>query len=295
MLKAETQRAPDFLCVGAQKAGTTWMFVVMRESSGVFVPPVKESNYLLEARERDRAWARKYRLWQVDPMRQYYRRDRLVTRDIAPALELMDLFDQREVDDEWYRRLFSYARPDQVAGEVCPSYMCMPVENIEHAVALNPDLRVVLLVRDPVDRLWSQIRMNTRDGKIQQPIDELLGDERAMHIFCEYSDYARSIERWQSALKPGHLGLFLYDRIRTEPESLAGDILAFLGARGAPHGWGIRTNVGQAMRMTPDQRSRMLGLMEPQYAYLRSVFPEAVEGWLGRHERAIRADSLRSA
>ena len=38
-------RVLDFLCVGAQKAGTTWMFVVMRESPGVFVPPIKEGNY----------------------------------------------------------------------------------------------------------------------------------------------------------------------------------------------------------------------------------------------------------
>ncbi|MFG0313005.1 MAG: sulfotransferase [Phycisphaerales bacterium] len=289
-------RSPDFRCVGAQKAGTTWLHVVMRESSGVFVPPIKEGNYLLEARERDRAWARRYRLQQIEPMRHYYLRDRLVARDTASSFELLDHYEQERVDDDWYRRVFGYALAGQVAGEVCPSYMCMPMENIEHALRLNPELRVILFVRDPVDRLWSQIRMNTRYGLIDRPVEALIRDERGMHTFLEYSDYARSIERWTSALKPGHLGLFLYDRISQGPRALASEIFGFIGAPAAGmHGWATRTNIGQEMTLEPEHRAVLLEWMRPQYAYLRRHFPEAVDSWLGEHERAILAGSKRSA
>ncbi len=285
-------RVPDFLCVGAQKAGTTWIFVVMRESIGVYVPPIKEGNYLLEARERDRAWARRYRLQQVEPMRRYYLRDRLVARDTASSLKLFDLYEQECVDDAWYKQVFGYAPAGQVAGEVCPSYMCMPEENIEHALSLNPDLRVILFVRDPIDRLWSQVRMNKRYGLIDRPMDALIRDKRGMHTFLENSDYARSIERWSSALKPGHLGLFLYDRIRQEPRALATEIFGFLGASAAGmHGWATRTNIGQEMVLEPEHRAVLLEWMRPQYAYLRRHFPEAVDSWLGEHERAILAGS----
>ncbi len=289
-------RVPDFLCVGAQKAGTTWMFVVMRESPGVFVPPIKEGNYLLEARERDHEWARRYRLQQVEPMRRYYLGERLVVRDTASSLELIDLYEQEYVDDAWYTRVFGHARAEQIAGEVCPSYMCMPAENIEHAVRLNPELRVILFVRDPIDRLWSQIRMNTRYGLIDRPLDELIRDKRAMHTFLEYSDYARSIERWSAALRPGHLGLFLYDRIRQEPRQLASEIFGFIGASiTGMHGWATRTNIGQAMPLDHEHRAVLLDWMRPQYAYLRRYFPEAVDSWLAEHERAILTGSRRSA
>ena len=294
--RAFTERPPDFLCVGAQKAGTTWVYVVLRESAGVFVPAIKESNYLLEAQDQDRAWARRYRLQQVEHMRRHYRTNCLAQRNIASILDQIEHIDTKEVDDDWYRTVFSYARDDEAAGEVCPSYMCMSSVNIDHAVRLNPDLRVLVLVRDPVDRFWSQIRMNTRYGLIEQPIDELLHDERALHIFMKFSDYAGSIERWANRLRPGRLQTLIYDDITHRPRELAGEILGFLGVKpGLIRGYETRVNIGQRLPMTPAQHARVYELMQPQYAYLRGIFPDVVDRWQARHEQALEGSSRLSA
>lgn len=282
-------RPPDFLCIGAQKAGTTWVYSVLYHCAGVFVPPIKESNYLLEASERDRDWARDYRFFQVGLREKRYRTRLLPLRDVAARLEQIEHFKAPDVDDEWYRRLFGYAREDQVAGEVCPSYLTLATgAHIRHALRLNPDLRVLVMVRDPVERFWSQVRMDVRYGRVTEQLDTLLRDEEGIREYMCFSDYMGSIERWSKLIKPGHLRLMLYDDMMDRPRALAGEILAFVGAKhGGVHCVEGRINAGVALSMTPEQRRRVLDLMRPQYAYLGGIFPDAVDRWLGGHEQSI--------
>jgi hypothetical protein len=289
------KRPPDFLCVGAQKSGTSWLFVVMRDTQSVFVTPIKESNYLLEAHKRDRDWVGVFRQQQYEKYRACYLRTRLMTSDIASKLELIEMFHREHVDDEWYLSLFGHAQPDQVAGEICPSYLCMPQENIDHVVRLNPSLRVAVLVRDPVERFWSQVRMDIREGRIGESIDELLDDPRQLRTYLNMSNYVDSIERWKAAIKPGNLGLYLYDRVASDPLGLATDILHFIGACTSQiRGWDQRVNVGQSLDMRPDQRARIWELMADQYAYLRGFFPAAVDRWQANNQLMVRRETLQS-
>lgn len=291
-LYPNSQRPPDFLCIGAQKAGTSWVYSVLYHIAGVFVPPIKESNYLLEASDRDRAWARQYRLYQVEQMEKKYRTRLLPLRDIASRLDQIDHFKAPEVDDDWYRCVFGFARDDQIAGEVCPSYLTLATEqSIRHALQLNPDLRVLMMVRDPVERFWSQIRMAVRYKRVTQPIGSLLHDESALRNFLCFSDYARSIERWSKLLPPGRMRMMLYDNIEQRPKWAAHEILSFLGAEsGSVYCTEQRVNAGLPRPMTPGQRRRVLDLMRPQYEYLSGKFPEAVDRWLMVHDRALRSD-----
>jgi hypothetical protein len=36
---------PDFLCIGAQKAGTSWLYQNLQEHPGIWLPPIKEIHY----------------------------------------------------------------------------------------------------------------------------------------------------------------------------------------------------------------------------------------------------------
>ena len=46
LLAADDTRGPDFICIGAQKAGTRWLFDQLAFHPGFWMPPVKELHYL---------------------------------------------------------------------------------------------------------------------------------------------------------------------------------------------------------------------------------------------------------
>ena len=46
LLAAGDTRGPDFICIGAQKAGTRWLFDQLAFHPGFWMPPIKELHYL---------------------------------------------------------------------------------------------------------------------------------------------------------------------------------------------------------------------------------------------------------
>ena len=61
--------------------------------------------------------------------------------------------------DEWYRHIFSRAPDGAVTGEFTPYYGCLPPDGIEYVRNLAPDVKRILMIRDPVSRAVSSLRM----------------------------------------------------------------------------------------------------------------------------------------
>ncbi len=280
---------PDFLCVGAQKAATSWLFVMLRSVEGVFLPEIKESNYFIERTLPAGGWARQYRLSEVEKEKAFLATGGPVLRPTRALKDQLDHLGAAHVDDDWYRGVFAFAPRGAVRGEICPSYMHMRTDSIRHAMGINPEMRVLLIVRDPVDRLWSQLRMETRAGVIEMDLDRLLRDRSAMRHYLDFTDYAGSIERWGACAGGGRLRLMVYDRILADPEGALRSVLGFIGAAGPgmPGGLRVRVNRGQAADLQPGHRERLLEMLGDQYAYLERRFPCEVKQWLRRHHDAI--------
>jgi hypothetical protein len=135
---------PTFLLIGAAKAGTTSLYHVLRDHPQVWMSPVKEPHYFSVA-ERDR------------PAGGYW-----------PGGTV-----NRWAD---YVGLFDGARPDQARGEASVEYL--HAEGVPLAVrACLPDVRLVAVLRHPVDAAWSRYWMAVRDGQTTRPFEALLDEE----------------------------------------------------------------------------------------------------------------------
>jgi hypothetical protein len=62
----------------------------------------------------------------------------------------------RTHDIDWYCAHFSRQR-GQLAGDVSPTYALLPAFAIKHISILKPDLKIVLLLREPLARAWSHL------------------------------------------------------------------------------------------------------------------------------------------
>ncbi len=145
------QACPDFLCVGAQKAGTSWLYRQLEPHPDFWMPPVKELHYLdnLNRTKRHR------------PPRSKDERDTCFLESIK------DLSMRSHIDLEEYGQLFCYKGP-LLSGDISPAYSTLNDEIVERVVNHFPNVKVVFLARDPVERAWSQLSMGVRLGMINR-------------------------------------------------------------------------------------------------------------------------------
>jgi hypothetical protein len=232
---------PRFLGIGAQKAGTTWLHAMLSEHEEIWLPHLKELHYF------DRRFPIKQAVGMPPsaPGRGVFARHvstRLRRIDAAKLMERLrfrrwgDLtWELRYLfgdwNDEWYASLFDAAR-DRLAGEITPAYSCLGETAISHVHMLMPDAKLILLLRDPIDRAWSHARMDLAGARGRSA--KHVGDtEYIKHFIGSASrlrgDYRGTIRRWLTRFPERQLFLGFYDEIQSNPEGLLTGIFRFLG------------------------------------------------------------------
>ncbi|MET0314815.1 MAG: sulfotransferase, partial [Hansschlegelia sp.] len=148
---------PDFLCVGLQKAGTQWLFDQLQLHPGFWMPPVKELHY----------FDRPYRVvsdriepYLADPEAANAARRRqdfrpLDERDVR-FFRRYETLEQDWGDVERYAALFE-PKGALLSGDVTPAYCVLAEATIAAIAERYPSLRVVVMLRDPVERAASQM------------------------------------------------------------------------------------------------------------------------------------------
>ncbi len=230
---------PTFLCIGAQKAGTTWLYDALNRADGVYVPPVKELHHF-DRLDKKTIGAKVASADQPDTGTALYkknkgRRQRTLARLRGHLLrgEFRTLWFYYQFlgvkrDDAWYDALFP--RRFSVAGEITPEYALLSDEMIGQITQRYPDIKVLYLLRNPIDRAWSQFRYElVRAG---------WSDVGALYMNASLHNprmgprgfYPRHVQAWRAHLKPGHLMLGFYDALTHRPQVLLDEIAAFIGS-----------------------------------------------------------------
>jgi hypothetical protein len=135
----DLSRFPDFLIVGPQRTGTTWIHENLRDHPDILWPRVKEVFFFSRLKAADRA---KFVSADLDwYLAQFH--DPLWLRAVKTALT--------------FRSSRSLYRP-RMRGEATASYAAMDPDLIDEVVALNPQIRAIMMIRNPIDRAWSHAK-----------------------------------------------------------------------------------------------------------------------------------------
>ena len=221
-------RYPDFLCIGAQKAGTTWLHKNLLSHPAVWMPPLKEIHYF-DSVHSDRNDEFNPTPRRPDAVLKGVRRTLESDSDANRKIEtiyLLALIGIRQLDDEWYGRIFQSARQDQLCGEITPAYALLPHSGIEHIVRLNPAIKIIFVLRDPIGRAWSELRMmQKRAGKELSSLDHII----ARPAFLAHCNYTSTIKRFLKHVDRGHFHLLFFDEISETPDITLERVCDFLG------------------------------------------------------------------
>jgi sulfotransferase family protein len=222
---------PDFLCIGMQKAGTDWLFDQLQFHPDFWMPPVKEFHYF--DRKITPKIGRATKLLNLSPQRLAQKLSVRRAWDERDSAFLQEASQLQGLDFQRYAALFRY-KGSLLSGEITPGYSVLGEAMIGMIDREFPGLKIVLLVRDPVARAWSQISMAYRNDNFDASV---LDSRTAFADFLKNSALVgdrsfptKIAERWKKAGARLEFGYFLFDRLEAEPDRARDDVLRFLGA-----------------------------------------------------------------
>lgn len=205
-------RFPDFMILGPQRTGTTWLYFNLHMHPEILLHRMKETYYFSTLGKPDHP---RFKFFYLENYLDSFRESigEIIKKNYACL-----------------RKSLAFYRP-KVIGEATASYAVLPEEIVAEIVSLNPDLKGIIMLRDPIERAWSHAKKTLIRGKQNNAtvtIEELEAYLKSSGQ-RQRADYASMIAMWKKHLRPGHLHVDLYDRIASEPKELLADIERFLG------------------------------------------------------------------
>ena len=272
------------ICVGATKAGTSWLYAYLRRHPDCWLRSIKELHYFNTVQNDS-----------FDDQIALRRKDlaRLEARGNEPRLlarqrdlrDWLHVLEARGQDDAAYRAYLHKGRgTERVVGDVTPAYGLLSVASLRRMVALAADVRVIYLLRDPVERLWSQLRMNARrritdpaqyERKALKLMDAALagGEERAVIR----GDYAATVTRLDAAIDPKRLLVMFQDDLMSR-EGLQ-RLTSFLGISAKRFDTERRVHEGAPLALDAERHARAVEFLRPQYDFIAARFGALPPRW----------------
>lgn len=185
---------------------------------------------------------------------------------------------------QWYERHFATAGRCAAIGEISPSYL-PDWDAPARARAYHPKLRILVTLRDPVERAYSNHLHDIRLGYYENDDLTFEGALANNPMYLEQSLYAKHVDRWLEFFPKERMLIVLQEDIRANPQAQARRVYEFLGI-GTEH---VSDFVGRRANESylPKSRGRER-LIRSAGAFTRRI-------GLGRLDRLLRRTGLVSA
>jgi len=208
-------RYPDFFVVGAARSGTTSLCRYLGSHPAIYLSRNKEPNYFcFEGMD--------------------------VRKMLGPALgEVLfsRLYGGCTTTERDYLALFSDAPPGTLRGEGSVRYLYYK-ETAEKIALKSPAAKIIITLRNPVDRLWSHYVMmrckyhlepETFENALAREAERIsLGWDYDWH-YAAVSRYTEQVVRYINHFGRTRVKVVLYDDLSRRPKDVMRDIFSFLG------------------------------------------------------------------
>jgi hypothetical protein len=198
-------RMPNFLVIGAQKAGTTALYHYLKQHPQIYMSPVKEPHFFSFEGEGAAGSGRN----STDHI----------------------------TDIEAYRDLFAEVSTETAIGEASPSYIYVPQssERIRYHV---PAAKLIAILRDPADRAYSNFLYALKLGRepltdfaraLRAEDDRILNGSGAFWHYQRKGFYYEQLKRYFDRFDRDQIRVYLYEDLNNDAVAVMRDIFLFLG------------------------------------------------------------------
>lgn len=200
-------KLPNFLIIGAAKSGTTALYHYIKQHPDIYMSPLKETEFFA------------------------FEGDNLAFRGPGdmPRATITSIED--------YLTLFSGQTKESAIGEASPAYLysLKAPHRIYHYI---PEAKIICLLRDPIERAYSQYVMFIRDGR--EPLTDFskaLQEEKkriqdnwawGWH-YTQTGLYYTQLKRYFDLFDRSQIKVYLYDDLAKDSSALIQDVFRFIG------------------------------------------------------------------
>jgi hypothetical protein len=203
-------RGPTFVVAGAGRAGTTGLIEGLRSDPRIFVTDPKEPHYLALHGER--------------PDFRGPGDDRHINQLVVTG-------------KEEYLALYPEGSDHLALGEGSVSTLYYYERSLPEILRINPQMRVVVLLREPVERAYSSFQYLTASGR--EPLEDFLAAvadeprrraENWHHLwhYTSMSLYADALEAFRKELSEEQVGVWFFDDLERDYAGTFREVLDFL-------------------------------------------------------------------
>ena len=281
---------PNFLIIGAQKAGTTWLDRNLSEHPKIWLPPEKEIHFFDLPRPLPFAallvaLVLAARNWSKARLKRDYVKVKAGEQSISWYVRYYFL----PRTNGWYRSLFQPVA-GQICGEASPPYAVLAESRIREIHRLIPKLKLIYILRDPMDRMWSDAAMfqsarfggRGMENAPGPKVADFLRDNRNLR----HSRYAENLARWEHVFDPSQICLLFHDDIARQPAHVLRAVTEFLSVAPAPDDIAtLNRRINSKNYPSPDKATEMFlanELLDDLQALSKRVPHDHTQRWLER-------------
>lgn len=274
-----TGEATVLFGVGATKAGTSWLYCYLHGHPDCHLRSVKELHYF-DARDRDDCE------WQAGRFR-HRQREAESAGNMARVDDYDLLIGLQETDENSsaYLHYLNDGRGEKkLVADITPSYSLLSADRFRAMGRLTADVRFIYILRDPVARFWSHVRMKAKrregdTGSFQEWADRIFWRmERGRNAgILNRGNYREVLENLRSAVVPSRLLVLFYEDLFSA--ATVNRICEFLGIRQHPADFSRTVNTGAELVMSGKQKGLAREWLADQYEYVGAHFDNVPDAW----------------
>ena len=190
----------DFFIVGAPKSGTTSLYNYLDQHHSITMSSVKEPNY--------------FSFTEIEDQKLYYKTKHISTLDK-------------------YHSLFNFKNGSCLFGEASVSYLYY--KDIASRIKnYNEDAKIIIILRDPVERAVSHYNMDKRLGFVKTDLKSILDDVSLKNHMLFYQQYIQlgfyylQVKRYIDVFGKENICVMKYDDLNNDNKEFTNKILGFL-------------------------------------------------------------------
>jgi len=198
---------PNFLIIGAAKAGTTSLYYYLQQHPQIFMSALKEPKF--------------------------FALDGSPLNFQGPSQHI----NHESVNNiEDYKALFADVRDEIAIGEASPLYLYCP-EAPQRIQATLPDAKLIVILRDPVERAFSSFSHLLREGYETLSFEAALKEEdkriqerwAPLWYYIDKGFYYQQLRRYYDLFNSQNIKIYLFEDLCKNPVALVQDVYDFLG------------------------------------------------------------------
>lgn len=272
--------------VGATKAGTSWLFSILEGHPDCALKTVKELHYWDSFGAKSQSYQLRVLAARAEKLAQ--RMDRSDPARI-PHIErqIKDVEGASHVlteDRSGHEAYAAYLSGDGLRADITPAYALVPERRLAQMRDLAPQSRFLYMMRDPLERLWSHVRMLSvrRGGRdhLERRANELLAqivNDDAEDGVRKRGNYRSAIKKLRNIVPENRLMLAYTEELMT-PKGLT-RLARFLGIGPINADVNNRVHQGDSASMDPALIDPVLQMLKPQYNFLAQEMGPLPDAW----------------